>query len=237
MKAPSRHKSSLSGSFRQVSRVGLTLQLRGTAPSDEDGLFNATARDRRRGCLRCNSRENHGSDGVPFLHNAVLLSTIISLNLRGVALHRGGRAGHRSTRVKSRRYATRASQVDGCPFNARYSLQTGTPAAIEVSGEPGITIRWAAGRNQQNTKWDELLCSRQARLKPIIAYANLCTKQTPWNYSATCFGNVMAHVVLRVGENVIESVITRRSAEELKLTQGDTVTAIIKATEVMIQTD
>src|SRR2546425_12532889 len=84
MKAPSRHKSSLSGSFRQVSRVGLTLQLRGTAPSDEDGLFNATARDRRRGCLRCNSRENHGSDGVPFLHNAVLLSTIISLNLRGV---------------------------------------------------------------------------------------------------------------------------------------------------------
>src|SRR5437867_7638296 len=108
MKAPSRHKSSLSGSFRQVSRVGLTLQLRRTAPSDEDGLFSATARDRRRGCLRCNSRENHGSDGVPFLHNAVLLSTIISLNLRGVALHRGGRAGHRSTRVKSRRYATRA---------------------------------------------------------------------------------------------------------------------------------
>ncbi len=50
-------------------------------------------------------------------------------------------------------------------------------------------------------------------------------------------GNVMAHVVLRVGENVIESVITRRSAEELKLKQGDTVTAIIKATEVMIQTD
>ena len=50
-------------------------------------------------------------------------------------------------------------------------------------------------------------------------------------------GNVMAHVVLRVGENVIESVITRRSAEELKLKQGDTVTVIIKATEAMIQTD
>jgi len=50
-------------------------------------------------------------------------------------------------------------------------------------------------------------------------------------------GNVMAHVVLRVGENVIESVITRRSAEELKLKQGDTITAIIKATEVMIQKD
>ncbi len=47
----------------------------------------------------------------------------------------------------------------------------------------------------------------------------------------------MAHVVVRVGENVIESVITRRSAEELGLKQGDTVTAIIKATEVMIQKD
>ena len=50
-------------------------------------------------------------------------------------------------------------------------------------------------------------------------------------------GNVMAHVVVRVGDNVIESVITRRSAEELKLKKGDTVTAIIKATEVMIQKD
>jgi molybdopterin-binding protein len=47
----------------------------------------------------------------------------------------------------------------------------------------------------------------------------------------------MAHVVVQVGDNVIESVITRRSAEELKLKQGDTVTAIIKATEVMIQKD
>ena len=47
----------------------------------------------------------------------------------------------------------------------------------------------------------------------------------------------MAHVVVRVGENVIESVITRRSAEELGLKQGDTVAAIIKATEVMIQKD
>jgi molybdopterin-binding protein len=45
----------------------------------------------------------------------------------------------------------------------------------------------------------------------------------------------MAHVVMRVGDNLIESAITRRSAEELKLKKGDTVTAIIKATEAMIQ--
>ena len=48
-------------------------------------------------------------------------------------------------------------------------------------------------------------------------------------------GNVMVHVVIAVGDHEIESVITRRSAEELSLKPGDTVTAIIKSTEVLIQ--
>jgi molybdopterin-binding protein len=47
-------------------------------------------------------------------------------------------------------------------------------------------------------------------------------------------GNVMAHVVVQVGDNHIESVITRRSAEEMKLKVGDAVTVIIKSTEVML---
>lgn len=46
--------------------------------------------------------------------------------------------------------------------------------------------------------------------------------------------SIMTHVVIRVGEYQIESVITRRSADELKLQQGDSVTAVVKATEVMI---
>jgi molybdopterin-binding protein len=50
-------------------------------------------------------------------------------------------------------------------------------------------------------------------------------------------GDVMAHVVVRVGDNLIESAITRRSADELKLRKGDTVFAIVKATEAMIQKD
>ena len=50
-------------------------------------------------------------------------------------------------------------------------------------------------------------------------------------------GDVMAHVVVQVGDSLIESVITRRSADELKLKKGDTVSAVIKATEVMIQKD
>jgi molybdopterin-binding protein len=50
-------------------------------------------------------------------------------------------------------------------------------------------------------------------------------------------GTVMAHVVVQVGENQIESVITKKSAEEMRLRIGDSVTAIIKSTEVMLQKD
>jgi molybdopterin-binding protein len=48
-------------------------------------------------------------------------------------------------------------------------------------------------------------------------------------------GGVMAHVVVRVGDNLIESVITRRSAEEMNLKVGDTVLAVIKSTEVLLE--
>jgi molybdopterin-binding protein len=47
-------------------------------------------------------------------------------------------------------------------------------------------------------------------------------------------GDVLTHVTLRMTDGVIESVITRRSAEEMKLKKGDSVTAVVKATEVMI---
>ena len=47
-------------------------------------------------------------------------------------------------------------------------------------------------------------------------------------------GNVMAEVVITVGSLEIVSAITRSSAESLKLKAGDSVTAIIKSTEVMI---
>jgi molybdopterin-binding protein len=50
-------------------------------------------------------------------------------------------------------------------------------------------------------------------------------------------GGVMAHVVVRVGDNLIESVITRRSAEQMGLKIGDKVKVVIKSTEVMLQKD
>ncbi len=47
----------------------------------------------------------------------------------------------------------------------------------------------------------------------------------------------MAHVVIKVGKDLIESVITKRSADEMKLKVGDTVKAVIKSTEVMLEKD
>ena len=47
-------------------------------------------------------------------------------------------------------------------------------------------------------------------------------------------GNIMAEVVVKVGDLEIVSAITRSSVERLGLKVGDTVTAVIKATEVLI---
>lgn len=48
-------------------------------------------------------------------------------------------------------------------------------------------------------------------------------------------GGVMAHVVIQVGNDYIESVITKRSAVEMNLKVGDAVSAVIKSTEIMIE--
>jgi molybdopterin-binding protein len=47
-------------------------------------------------------------------------------------------------------------------------------------------------------------------------------------------GDILVHVTVRVGDSQIESVITRRSADEMALKEGDSVTAVVKATEVML---
>lgn len=47
-------------------------------------------------------------------------------------------------------------------------------------------------------------------------------------------GEVMAEVVVQVGENEVVAAITRSSAERLNISVGDKVSAVIKATEVMI---
>jgi molybdopterin-binding protein len=47
-------------------------------------------------------------------------------------------------------------------------------------------------------------------------------------------GNVMADVTIAVGSIEIAAAITRASAERLGLRRGDSVTAIIKSTDAMI---
>jgi molybdopterin-binding protein len=50
-------------------------------------------------------------------------------------------------------------------------------------------------------------------------------------------GVVTAKVGVRVGENLIESVVTRQSVEEMNIKVGQQVTAVIKSTEVMLMVE
>ena len=50
-------------------------------------------------------------------------------------------------------------------------------------------------------------------------------------------GTVTALITIKVGDSLVESVITKHSAEEMNLKKGDKVTAVVKATEVMVQKD
>jgi molybdopterin-binding protein len=45
---------------------------------------------------------------------------------------------------------------------------------------------------------------------------------------------LMAEVVLRIGDQDLVAVITRSSAERLRLREGDEAFAIVKSTEVMV---
>ena len=53
--------------------------------------------------------------------------------------------------------------------------------------------------------------------------------------SKITLGDIMAHVVVKIGDNTIESVITRESAKDMKLKKGDQVEVVIKSTEVMLR--
>jgi molybdopterin-binding protein len=48
-------------------------------------------------------------------------------------------------------------------------------------------------------------------------------------------GQVMAEIILQVGDNQVISAITRDAAEDLALKAGDKVTVLVKSTSVMIQ--
>jgi molybdopterin-binding protein len=58
--------------------------------------------------------------------------------------------------------------------------------------------------------------------------------QIPGTVQSVKLGNVMAEVVVKAGGLELVAAITRGSAEALALKPGDAVTAVIKATEIII---
>lgn len=52
--------------------------------------------------------------------------------------------------------------------------------------------------------------------------------------SSVKLGTVMAEVVVRVGDNDVVAAITRGSVERMGIKEGDQITVVIKATEVML---
>ena len=84
-------------------------------------------------------------------------------------------------------------------------------------------------KNRRNSLWTQGIGKRILCLMTLSARNRLEGKVTEIQ-----FGGVMAHVVVRVGKSLVESVITKRSVEEMKLKVGDKVTAVIKSTEVML---
>jgi molybdate transport system regulatory protein len=55
--------------------------------------------------------------------------------------------------------------------------------------------------------------------------------------TSVTIGAVMAEIVVDIGGQQVAAASTKRSAERLALAQGSKVTAIIKATDVMIGVD
>jgi molybdopterin-binding protein len=81
--------------------------------------------------------------------------------------------------------------------------------------------------NKQSTQHDEL---KRCGEREMLSARN----QFHGQVKTITLGNVMAEVIVTVGDLELVSVITRGSAESLGLKVGDNVTAIIKSTEVMI---
>lgn len=58
--------------------------------------------------------------------------------------------------------------------------------------------------------------------------------QLPATVKSVRLGNIMAEVVMTVGDHEVVAAITRGSAEALDLQPGDAVKAVIKATEILV---
>ena len=125
-----------------------------------------------------------------------------------------------------RRLLYRSQWACGGPRRGRLLLHVG------VGGGSNSVVIFRAFDLHGQKFWTDLRYERILERMTLSARNRLTGKIVELQ-----LGGVMAHVVVRVGENLIESVITKRSADEMKLKVGDTVSAIIKSTEVMLEKD
>jgi molybdopterin-binding protein len=58
--------------------------------------------------------------------------------------------------------------------------------------------------------------------------------QLPGRVTAVHLDAVMAEVTIDIGDTRVVAAITRISAEQLELRAGDAVTAVIKATDILV---
>src|SRR4051794_27596018 len=80
----------------------------------------------------------------------------------------------------------------------------------------------------------DALLERKAAVAPEVGLDISARNQLRGRVMSLMIEGVMAEVRVQIGEQELVAVITRSSAERLKLHVGDTVVAVIKSTEVMI---
>lgn len=100
-----------------------------------------------------------------------------------------------------------------------------------------VRVRWRTLRRAAAGVSSPSATPKRASLRYKKVMALSARNQLQGTIEGLRIGDIMAHVVVRVGDNLIESVITRASAEALGLKVGDKVKAVIKSTEVIIQKD
>jgi len=80
----------------------------------------------------------------------------------------------------------------------------------------------------------EALLGRPAIAQPQGTMAISARNRLRGSIASLKFDGLMAEVVLRIGDQELVAVITRSSADRLRLALGDEVFAVIKATEVIL---
>jgi molybdopterin-binding protein len=138
----------------------------------------------------------------------------------------------------------------------RQRRQAQPPRRYRHLRQPGVRLRPAEHRQRHRGQFDLPERPQQPRLPaghrpeqpvPVSPGRRPCAGASLWERTmlsarnqlkgtvkSVKLGEVMAEVVVAVGQIEVVSVITRTSAEQMGLRPGDEVTAVIKSTEVIL---